>query len=508
MKKYFAKGNFGLSLISNILSACVAALVSFVIAKQIVETAGSVAYQFYPIATNFANYFTIIFIAINSMSARFITFSLVNEDEAKAKEYYVSVFFSDVFLSLIISIVVFFFIQNMNSILDIPSSIYPQIRQLFILVLLSSIINGCTSVFSVSTFAKNRMDLYARNNIITELFKLVLFLSFLWTSTITIVHYGVVLLVASVMMFLLNYVTTRHLLPDFHMDFSLYSFASVKEILSSGFLIMVNRTGVLLINNAQLIIANMVLGANASAPLSLVQSLYSLGTLVCYSVERTVLPMVVHIIAEQDEQYTQKMKMIQLIYLFLTVIPCTLLMGFGKQFYQLWLPKENASLLYLLSYFNILQLLITYAFSIYNAMVTAFNKVKVPSLTMLGFGMVSILLSYLLVSKTSLGMIGMLISNNIAYFIFYAIFLPSYANHESKSFMSQQKNIPSLSFVGSVLGVILINTLLGRMIPSHHFISLFLVGVVIIVVEVIVLSLSHKVTFQSLKEFVLLHQSK
>lgn len=467
------KGNLGISLVANIISVIVSAFVSFIITKYIVEAAGSTAYSFYPIATNFANYFSIIFISVNAMSARFITIELLDGREEEAKKYFVSVFFADVFISILLGILLFIFILRIDSILNIPVGLLPEIRKLFIYILIMVIVNGLSSVYLVAPYAKNRMDISGVNTIIQNVLKLIIFLVLLYRGNFRIEHYGLVLLIAAIINFILFYFTTKQLLPGFVMDIRYFSKNHIKEVVSSGFWIMVNRSGILLINNAQLIVVNMILGADASGPLALTQPIYTFISLFGTMIANIVTPFVVRTVAQKKETFGKDVHYIQLLITLSIGALCSIVMGFGEQFYHLWLPKEDAHLLYLLSYFNVLQLLITYITTFYNAFLTALNKVKTPSIIMLVFGVIGIGIMFLLLKFTNLGIIGMLIANNITYFIYYFIFQTYYSYQQvdtdlqpyKKELQIQRILVATVLFVG-------INTILGRLIPMPNYLSL------------------------------------
>lgn len=479
------KGNLAISIIANMISVIVSAFVSFIITKYVVETVGSTTYSFYPIATNFANYFSIIFISVNAMSARFITVAFVNHQEEDAKKYFTSVLFADLGIAVVLSLLLIVFIARIEYILNIPVAILPSIRKLFIYLLIMVIVNGVCSVYIIAPYARNRMDIAGVISIIDNITKLLFFLFLLNRGDFHIEHYGLVLLVAAIVNLVLNYFATKVLLPGFSLDLKLLSLEHIKEVVSSGFWIMINRSGVLLINNAQLLVINIVLGADASGPLSLTQPIYSFISLFGSAMVNTITPLVVRTVAQKKETFDQDVRYIQLLFALLIGGLCTIVMGFGEQFYHLYLPKEDAHLLYVLSYLNLLQLLITYITTFYTAFLTAINKVKVPSLVMLGIGVIGIGIMFLILKSTNLGIIGMLIANNLTYFFYYFIFQTLYARKECEMIQEDwKKSLKIMPLILSGLFFIVLNTLLGRIIPISNFVSLILICGVILIIEI------------------------
>ncbi len=461
-------GSLGLAIITNMISVAVSALVSFVISKYLIETAGSVTYSYYPIATNFANYFGLIFIAVNAMSSRFVMVALLEGNDREAREYYSSIFFADLLLSGLVTLVLALFVFNIEHILDIPAGIVPQVRQLFVWILLTVVVNGLAAVFGISIYARNRMDIKAVIDLVISLSKLILFLYFMKTGKLTIVSYGFVLFVAAVVHFLLFVAATRFLLPDFHFSTELFSFLKVKNLVRSGFWVMVNQLGLMMINNAQLIISNIFLGAETSAPLSLVQTLYQFGSLFFYAIETVLQPLIVKILVTRSDDVSEKMLYLQEIVVLFVIIPCTLMMGFGGSFYHLWLPGEDHTVLHVLSWLNMSQLLLVYMSTVYTSSMTALNKVKVPSIAMIITGCFGLFLIFLVLRFTSLGTTGILLANNITYILFYVVFLPYYAGKQMEGIRT---HLPVLVIMAVLFSAL--NSLAGRYLIPSGYITLF-----------------------------------
>ena len=102
------------NLLSNLLSYAVSTALSFVITPFLVNHLGKEIYGFYGIANNFVNYITIVSVALNSMASKYITVELVRGNEQKAKEYYSSIFFSNVILCLILTPVLVLLVFNLQ----------------------------------------------------------------------------------------------------------------------------------------------------------------------------------------------------------------------------------------------------------------------------------------------------------------------------------------------------------------------------------------------------------
>ena len=168
-----------INIISNMLSFALQMGISFLLTPIIVEKVGDAAYGFIGLANNFVSYASILTVAVNSMASRFITFELSKGNKERANKYFSSVFIMDMILSIIIVVVSGIIIINLTFLLDIPENLVFDVKITFVLAFLNFVLSLISTVFTISTFAKNRLDLDAmRNigaNIIKALFLIVVF---------------------------------------------------------------------------------------------------------------------------------------------------------------------------------------------------------------------------------------------------------------------------------------------------------------------------------------------
>ena len=166
------KRRFVINLVSNFFSALSGVGISFFLTPYIVEHLGKEAYGFYPLSFNFVTYAGVITTALNSMSGRYITISLEQKNIKEVNTYFNSVLFGNFLISMFFLIVSAVFCIFIEYLLEIPTSLIPDVRLLFTFVLLSLVINISSAVFSVASFAMNRFDKQALITIISNVIKL------------------------------------------------------------------------------------------------------------------------------------------------------------------------------------------------------------------------------------------------------------------------------------------------------------------------------------------------
>ena len=160
-----------INLISNIISFGLQLGINFILTPIITEKVGDAAYGFIGLANNFVSYATIFTVIINSMASRFVTLELNKENTKKANQYFSSILIMDIVMSLIVGVASTIIIVNLNAFLDIPQNLNFDVKLTFAFAFINLILSIINTVFSIASFAKNRLDLDAIRNIMANIIK-------------------------------------------------------------------------------------------------------------------------------------------------------------------------------------------------------------------------------------------------------------------------------------------------------------------------------------------------
>lgn len=151
--------NFALSITSFIIGTAI----TFFLTPYIVGTLGRAAYGFIGLSSTIISYTSLITVALNAMAGRFISINYLQGNINDANKYFASVFYSNLFLSAIISILGVLFLIFINKMLDVPNDLLFDVRLLFSLFTINSVFGLVTGIFGLGTFIKKRLDLsYSR----------------------------------------------------------------------------------------------------------------------------------------------------------------------------------------------------------------------------------------------------------------------------------------------------------------------------------------------------------
>ena len=498
MKK---EGNIGIALIANVFSIAVTAFISFFLTKYLIEEIGRVAYSYYPIANNFVNYFSVMFLVINSMSARFVTVSLNEQGEEESKAYFSSIFFANVIISLLILLIAVVYVFNINSFLEIPSELLNSVKILFATTFLTVIINALANVYSVGPYVKRRMDINAGVEIVTTMFKCIILIALIYVNKLDLVTFGYSLLLVAIVSLLIKIFVTRRLLPTYKIKFGYFDYHKLVKVLKSGAWSIINNIGLLLITNSQLIIVNNISIIEGSE-LAVAQTLYSLALTFCSNFSAMYTPYVLNILTSNTEDKGKKIDRMQSVSLITLLLPCCLLMALSKDFYKLWLPNENANILFVYSFLLILQLIFRYVSSIGFSIQVTFNDVKIPAIAQLITGLGYYIVASVGASVFKLGTIFVLVMAVVAFIIYGYIFMQININ---KLLFEKGLNVRVNYTKDVILITVLIisNTFIAnRFINIDSWICLFVVGILFLLADFIIILLIKKEKPVNLFKFV------
>lgn len=373
-----------INILAQLVSFIVQIGISFFLTPFIVKHIGAAAYGFVGLANNIVSYTTLITIALNSMAGRFITISVHQNNIEKANKYFSSVFYANLLISLLLTIISTVVILYIELIINIPEHLITDVKLLFGLLLLNSIIGLISNVYAVSTFVRNRLELNSIRTVIANIIK-ALSLVLLFTLLVPHVWYiGISALLYTLYVSYTNYKYTIKLTPELHIAIRNCDWKAVKELISSGSWNLLSKLSEILSQGFDLLLANLFISAHAMGELSITKTvpmvILSVFALLssCFAPEWTAL----YARGEIDKLKNELLKSIRILGLF-SSIPLAILYAYGDIFYQLWIPGEDSQLLYILTIASTIGM--TCALpqeSLWNIF-TITNKVKQSSLNLL-----------------------------------------------------------------------------------------------------------------------------
>jgi hypothetical protein len=199
-------------------------------------------------------------------------------------------------------------------------------------------------------------------------------------------YYGVSALIATIFIAISNRSLTKQLLPDFKIKKLLYDFKLVKDLVFAGYWNLIGKLSAILSIGFDLLLANLFIGAVAMGIFSVSKTIPFVILSLCSSVSAVFAPKLTEFYAKGNMEIIRNEveNNIRMMSVF-SVILWTVFFVVGKDFFRLWVPTQDAEILYILSSVTVICFLIASPMEIFWNVFTITNKVKKPSLVLLGF---------------------------------------------------------------------------------------------------------------------------
>ena len=351
----------------------------------IVEKIGSSAYGFVGLASNFVSYVQLITTALNSMAGRFITVSVHKGDLESARKYFSSTFYSNLVLVAILSVLSIAVVYKLEYIVNIPDELLTDVKLLFGCSFLNFFISVTFNVYNVCTFIRNRLDLSSIRLIISDIIRAGLLFTLFFFFAPAIWYLGLVAIVCSTYIVVLNFHFRKTLTPDLYVKKEYFDFQKVKELLGAGIWNVIAKLYGILGHGLDLLIANLFIGATPMGIIAITRRIPTLMLTFYEKINAVYAPTWTKFYA-QGNRTAFHHQLLQSIRFFgiITFIPLAILFVYCDWFYALWLPSQNAHELYILTIVACIDLPFAMPLQpIYNVYPIV-NKIKANSLLGLG----------------------------------------------------------------------------------------------------------------------------
>ena len=454
--------------------------INFFLSPYIIRTLGREMYGFSTLITSLVGYTSIITTAFGSMAGRFITQAYYKGYKEKADGYCNSVFFANWILSLIFSVVFLFLVVYLDKVLTIPSESVSTVRWMLILTVINALIALNSGLFGIGTYIKNRVDISSVQNLFTYVLYALCVVILFWAFKPNILYLCFATLLSGTVNAGINIRLKKKLIPELHYSpLQKYDWKKIWRLFSSGLWNSVNQLSNLLLNQLDLLIANVFIGAAAMGDYAVVKIFPNLIYSLLGTLSGTFTPHFNILYAKEKRgELTIEIKKAMKIVAYLICIPLGFLIVFGQDFFALWVPSMDARYLYLLSVITLVPMIIGASINPIFGVFTITNKLRIPSLVLFVFGVANTVGVLILVKTTNLGLWSIPIVGGILHAFRNFFFSPSYA--------AKVLNLPLLTFYPTVfrgclsLGVVvLMGLFLHRILPLGNWYYLIGTGILL-----------------------------
>lgn len=394
-----------INIIASFIGLAVNMGVNFFLSPYIIENIGADAYGFVQLSNNLITYFSILTIALNSMSSRFISISYFKGDLDEASEYFTSTFFSNLILIVFFAPILVIGIFNIDSIIDIPIELLSQVQFLMAFMSVNFIIGLVCTNLGISYYVTNKLYLSSIVNIIGYAIRAILLIILFGWCEPSIVYLGIVTLVVTTLTQIINLHFHIKMTSNLKVKWKYYSLKRTKELIFSGIWNAITRLGSLLSEGLDLLITNIFLSSMDMGILAIAKTIPNLINNLLNTLISSFMPNLTELYArgnkyEMVKNIKQSMKIIGII----INIPIAILISYGDVLFSIWVPTQDAKLLQILSILTILPWGVMGQATIIHNIFTVINRIKINSILVCITGLLNIIAVYILLNNTELGL--------------------------------------------------------------------------------------------------------
>lgn len=393
-----------INFIAMVIAFIANAGINFFLSGYIVNTVSEEAYGFIQLANTFVTYFTIITIAINSMSSRYIAIEYYKKNIDKANEYYMSTLFANIIIIIITLPIILIAILKLENIVQISDSLVNDVKILLAFLAGNLYLGLITTNLSIAYYIKNKLYIQSIINTIGYILKIVLLIVLYYIFPPYVAIFGLVTFLVTGFTQLLNIYYKLKLISKIKFKLSYIKLKSVKTLISSGIWNSITRIGNVLSEGLDLLVTNLFLGPEQMGILAIVKTIPNMVSSALSNLVNIFMPNMTKLYAEgkKEELVRYIKKSMKFVGVFLNV-PIICVIVLGNVLFKLWYPTQDSILLQILSIITISQWIVIGPVSIMHNVFTVINKIKVNSILIFITGFFNIIVVYFLLKYTNLG---------------------------------------------------------------------------------------------------------
>lgn len=455
-------------------------IISFFFTPYLIRTVGKEAYSFFPLVNNIIGYSSILTTAVGSMAGRFITIHIYSDDMEGANEYLNSMWVANLLLSVFFTILSIFCVVYIGNILTVPEYLLSDVRWLLGLGLFSLILGLLTGYFGLATYVRNRVDLESSRNLICNFIRIGSIFLLFWLFKPSIVYMSLSAVISGLVLLVFNYNFKKKLLPELTIAPKKYfSWKKVAELSSSGIWNSVNQLSNMLLYQLDLLITNIFISAAATGDYAIAKTAPTLILSLLGMLSGTFTALFNILYAKgQMSQVVNEIRKSMVIVGMLIGLPIGFLCVFSDVFYALWVPGQDVEMLKWMTIITVLPMICGGSVNPIFGIFSVANKLKIPSLVVLGAGLLQTFIIFILLKTTDWGIWAIVGVSALQGLIRNSLFSPSYG----AICLGKKWNtfFPTMfRGIAGVLVVILIGIVFRYLFIVNSWLTFMLAGIVV-----------------------------
>ncbi|HFI8096153.1 TPA: O69 family O-antigen flippase [Escherichia coli] len=392
----------------------------------LIKYLGLEVYGILPLALFLTFYIGVITQALTASVNRFFIANLQTNNIKEANVVFNTAFCIIVTYSVLQFALLYYPIQNIDQYFSIPTHSRDDARRLFESVLLSFSLALLTSIFSVSLFALNRLDLIQCVQLIKIIIKFITIILFFEHHCIGIQFVGIAMILSELIALILTICLWRKLTPEINLKLFYFSKKKVGELSKFAMWLIIDQVGYVLFIKMDLLLVNKFFGAKESGRYSIATQFSDLLRSFAGLMAGVLAPVIMILHAKNElERIVTVTKTFVMILSLTIAIPISIICVFSQELIHFWLGQDIniQTLIWIVTFPLIINLGVLPLFSIN----VAFKKVKLPSILNIVLALVGVFVSIILIRNTELGLLAVAAGFSFSLTLKNAVFIPIYA---------------------------------------------------------------------------------
>lgn len=417
-----------LTILISGASMIISYMINLLLTPYITQRLGIEAYGFVSIAKTAVSYASIATVALTSFIVRFVSVSYHAGDMEKARGYYASSVAASVGLLGILMAVMLPAVSQLEYILNIPEDLIGSVKILFVIVFINFGLTTISIPLGAVFYVKNRVDVLGIIKIIAYIAEAVVLLGVFSFLPPTIWFVGVGSVTATTVILFFSGKMTRKLTPELQFRKESVSFQKIKTIMRNGVWNSLNSLGNTLNSGLDLLMSNLMLTGEATGQIAVVKIIHTMFSALYQVVFQPLQPRLIQVYAQDNtERFVVELKKAMRICGGVAGLAFAGFFALGKVYYHLWLPEENAALLY---YLTIVMIIVSITEGIMQPVYfvsTLTLKNRIPCWVTIAGGIVNVAATYCLLRYTDLGPFAVVGTTTVVMLCINLFFNPIYA---------------------------------------------------------------------------------
>lgn len=416
-----------INLTAQIMAFAVNMGVSFII-TPIIEEISTELTGFVGLANNFITCAQIVVSALNTMASRFITIHIHKKDEQQANEYFSSVFYGNLMMACVFLIPMLTLIVFIDK-FQVPALYVTDIRILWFFLFANFFVSIVGSVFGVATYSRDRLDLNSVRTIQAELLRVAFLVTAYNFFPKYIWYIGVASLLHTTYLTISNIQFTKRLLPEIQIKKTYFRWKKVWELISLGLWNSLTRLSQVLLDELDILISNLFIGATAMSALSVAKTVPIAISGLMGTIVGVFSPQITIAYAKGDKKgLVEIIKSSNRIMIFMMSIPIAFVTAYGDIFFSLWATERDSHQMHILAMLGMGVLYVSMSIQVLYHVFIITKKVKANSIVMIVSGVLSTSIVFILLKTTNLGLYAIAGVSTALGLLRNLIFTPIYAS--------------------------------------------------------------------------------